>query len=799
MKYLSVASINRRFLIDRLRQEGAIRCCCFPSRQHIRIPGAVANSRNDFDGIRSFSSSNSSSNIETTTKKKPFDKVLIANRGEIVQRVIRTCRKLGIATVAVYSTADAQAPFVQEADEAICLGPAQASQSYLHTPALVHAIQESGAQAVHPGYGFLSENAQFAETIAHLKTTKDGDKNTVWLGPPAHAILQMGDKLSSKKIAEQAGVTIVPGHEAPLESLEQALQLCQDGIVPYPVLLKAAAGGGGKGMRICFNDQELKEAWTLSKAESLQFFGDDRLLLEKYIENPHHIEFQVMCAPTTNNGTDVVVFPERECSIQRRNQKIIEESPSVMLNEQTRTTMVEQVVRLCQAVGYQSAGTLEFLVDAQQNFYFLEMNTRLQVEHCVSEEAVKGDNNAEHNNIDLAKAMLWIGAGWGFPEEIERARDGHVVRPTRHAIEARIYAEDPTRSFLPSTGPLLPYVEPPTSATLRVDSGVATGHVVTPYYDPMLSKVISSSLSAPNSSVPFAARNEAIQSMKEALDEYVIEGVQHNARLIQAVLRNPAFVGGETPTSFLPTHFPTGFNGVDLTLSEQEEMAVAAVLIDAIRRTLLQQPPLVGRTTTTGMDTMQGQALVVRLGGFFGEAFLVKMVQDDDGTVTVEKLKNQHEEDKDGAGSYGERRTLVLNNPVLYEPSRYLAQVTLDGVSRNIQVIGENKVGELKVQMYGHDTSILVQTPREYELAQYMKPPVEEDTSSLVQSPMPGTLVSLTAQEGDEVEDGQELCIVEAMKMQNIIKSPKQATIAKICVKVGDSLRADQVILEFEP
>ncbi|KAL7569669.1 hypothetical protein ACA910_008323 [Epithemia clementina (nom. ined.)] len=738
------------------------------------------------------SSSTSSTNDNHRKNKKPFDKVLIANRGEIVQRVVRTCRELGIQTVAVYSTADAQAPFVQEADEAVCLGPAPASQSYLNTQAILRTIHDTGAQAVHPGYGFLSENANFAKIIA--------ENNAVWLGPPARAISQMGDKLASKLIAHKAGVTIVPGHETPMESLEQAMQLCEDGIVPYPVLLKAAAGGGGKGMRVCFNSQDLKEAWNVSKAESLQFFGDDRLLLEKYIENPHHIEFQVMCSPSpppsssdgnaaaTTTTTDVVVFPERECSIQRRNQKIIEESPSMLLTEETRNTMIEQVVRLCQTVGYESAGTLEFLVDEQQNFYFLEMNTRLQVEHCVSEEAV-GD--ARNRKIDLVKAMLWIGAGWGFPEEIEQMRDGFIIRPTRHAIEARIYAEDPTRAFLPSTGPLLPYVEPTTSPTLRVDSGVAEGHVVTPHYDPMLSKVIASSDTL-GSSITAKSRNEAIETLKHALDEYVIEGVQHNARLIQAVLRNNAFVRGETPTSFLPTHFPDGFHGVELTTSEKEEFAVAAVLIDTTRRTLLRQPPLVGRTTS---DT---QGLVVRLGGFFGDPYLVHIKNGDgsnQASITVERLQKADESE---SNDVNKRRTLLLDAPINFQHNRHLAQVSLDGVPRNVQVIGENKTGEIKMQMYGWDTSILVQSPREYELSKYMKPPVQVDTSSLLQSPMPGTLISLAVQEGDQVETGHELCIVEAMKMQNILKSPRNGTIAKIRVQVGESLKADQVILEFE-
>mmetsp|Transcript_21688 Transcript_21688/g.60193 ORF Transcript_21688/g.60193 Transcript_21688/m.60193 type:complete len:750 (+) Transcript_21688:87-2336(+) len=693
--------------------------------------------------------------------QKPFDKVMIANRGEIVQRVVRTCRELDIATVAVYSTADAQAPFVREADQAICLGPAAANQSYLNTSAILKAIDDTGTQAVHPGYGFLSENAGFAQLMT--------DHGVTWLGPPAQAIREMGDKLASKDIALAAGVNIVPGHDKPLESVEQALQMCNDGTVPYPVLIKAAAGGGGKGMRVCYNDEEVKEAWRLSKAEALQFFSDDRLLLEKFIEEPHHIEFQIMATATPDGGTDVVVFPERDCSIQRRNQKVIEESPSIMLNDQTRRAMTEQVVRLCQAVGYQSAGTIEFLVDKDQNFYFLEMNTRLQVEHCVSEQACQYLENGT-KPVDLVKSMLWVGAGWGFPEEIQEIRDGHMIHPTHHAIEARIYAEDPLRGYLPSTGPLWPYGEPQVTPTVRVDSGVTEGHVVTPFYDPMLSKVISSG----------KTRGDAIAHMLQAMDEYVIEGVQHNARLIQGILRKPAFATGDAPTSFLPTQFPDGFQGVELTASEKEEFAVAAVAIDKQRRSLLQQPTLAGNNGDP--------SLIVRLGGFFGQPY--RVTTSEDGTSATVRL-----EDSDDSTV----RTIALDEPAQLDLERYLAQVSLDGSSKTIQVLGQDKSGtELKMQMHGADTSIVVQSPREYELSLHMQEPEEVDTSSLVLSPMPGALISFAVQAGDEVEEGQELCIVEAMKMQNIIKSPKHGVISGLKVKVGDSLMTDQVIMEFE-
>jgi propionyl-CoA carboxylase alpha chain len=403
------------------------------------------------------------------TARRPFDKVLIANRGEISQRVARTCQDLGIKTVAIYSTADAKAPFVQAADEAICVGPAASSESYLNVPKVLQAIRDTKAQAVHPGYGFLSENSEFCRSIEN--------EGVAWLGPPTSAIRDMGDKIRSKEIAEAAGVTIIPGYDGEIESLEHAIEVSNS--IGYPVLVKAAAGGGGKGMRTCYNDQEVKEAYPLAKSEAKKFFADDRLLVEKYIENPHHIEFQVLCSPPPGVTTlekpedlQVVVFPERECSIQRRNQKVIEESPSCLLTEETRLKMAEQVKQLCQKVGYQSAGTVEWLVDEQQNFYFLEMNTRLQVEHPIS-EAVTG--------VDLVKGMLWVGAKMGLPPEFQI--EGTLMPHKGHAIEARIYAEDPVRGYLPSTGPLVLYKEPAApgkgESYLRLDSGVVEGHVGT--------------------------------------------------------------------------------------------------------------------------------------------------------------------------------------------------------------------------------------------------------------------------------------------------------------------------------
>jgi propionyl-CoA carboxylase alpha chain len=740
-------------------------------------------------------STDASSSKDSSQDAPPFEKILIANRGEIASRILRTCRALGIQTVAVYSDADASAPFVYAADEAVCVGPAAADLSYLNVPAVLKAVRETGAQAVHPGYGFLSENESFARAIT--------DQGAVFLGPPVSAVRDMGDKLTSKKLAAESGVNIVPGFDEPVQSVEQALQVCND-LIGYPVLLKACSGGGGKGMRVCYSDQEIRDAWGVAKAEAKKFFSDDRLLVEKYIERPHHIEFQVLAAPgpgdtAGENGTTVVVFPERECSIQRRNQKIIEESPSVLLHDSTRRRMAEQVSKLCQTVGYRSAGTVEFLVDEEQNFYFLEMNTRLQVEHPIT-EAVCG--------VDLVKGMLWIGAGWGLPPEYdhvvaaaakESSSNSLILMPHKgHAVEARIYAEDPKRGFLPSIGPLTPYVEPMTNVTtnyhhadaqegsyIRIDSGVAQGHAVTPHYDPMLSKVISY---GPD-------RQASIDGLTRALDEYVIQGVQHNARLVQSVLRHESFVAGDTPTSFLPTHYPDGFHGVELTSKEQEEFAVAAAIIGTSRREWLQQPLLTGRTTTQADkdDKSSAEVLIVQLGGLFGTPFCV-VLGEASATVSAIILDGSSSNSNDQ-----QERTVQLDGTFRFEPERYLAHVTLDGTTRSIQVLKEEMTGELQLQMYGADCQVLIQSPREYELSAYMQEPIQVDTSDLVLSPMPGTLISYAVSEGDQVQDGQELCIVEAMKMQNIIRSPRVGVIALCRVEVGSSLKSDEIILEFEP
>lgn len=738
----------------------------------------------------------------------PF-RVLVANRGEIVQRIQKTCLQFPhlFETVVVYSTADAKAPFVTEATgPTVCIGPPAASDSYLNVDTILQTIRDTGSHMVHPGYGFLSENAAFATAVTE-------QAGAIWLGPPPHAVKEMGDKLRSKEVAVEAGVSVVPGFEGVLESVEQALELANNDI-GYPVLLKAAAGGGGKGMRICHHDQDLKEAFPMAKSEGKSFFNDDRLLIEKYIENPHHIEFQVLCCrkpldkgerakvrnaeaantlatmtpfPILQDTTtgkpnpedfQVVVFPERECSIQRRNQKVIEEAPSVVLTEETRQQMVAQVKKLCQTVGYESAGTIEFLVENNpdrkpgepQNFYFLEMNTRLQVEHPIS-EAICG--------VDLVKGMLWVGAGWGLPEEFITEED--MLPYKGHAVEARIYAEDPLRGFLPSTGPLRPYIEPPVGPInltngdaeyIRMDSGVANGHNVSAFYDPMLSKAVYYATD----------RAQAVEGLATALDQYVIEGVHHNARLVNAVLRHPEFQAGNTPTSFLEAHYPEGFQGVDLTTIQEEELAVAVLMIQSHKSPHQSASP---------------KTVVVQLRGLFGKAFKVTLGVE---AANVQFISKNLEEEDDGTSRTVFLRAIDDTGATLdYQPRKYLARVALDGVSRFIQVIKEDVTGEVHVQMYGANMPVLVQSLREFELSKHMREPPKVDTSDIVPSPMPGTVISFAVEEGDLVEAGQELCIVEAMKMQNIIRSPRSGVIASLDVAAGSSVSADQIIVRLEP
>mmetsp|Transcript_14985 Transcript_14985/g.21286 ORF Transcript_14985/g.21286 Transcript_14985/m.21286 type:complete len:829 (-) Transcript_14985:54-2540(-) len=756
----------------------------------------------------------------------PFSKILIANRGEITLRIIRTAQQLGIQTIAIYSTADAKSLHVQMADEAVCIGPPASSDSYLDIDKVCEAIQLTGAEGVHPGYGFLSENSAFAERVEQLTVGNNNNKSSSsnsnqseakvkFIGPSTHAIQSLGDKIQSKLIAQAAGVSIIPGYNGVVTSPEHALEIAHD--IGYPVMIKASSGGGGKGMRICYNDDQVKEGYRLGSAEAKSFFGDDRLLVEKYVEDPHHIEIQVLSGRNPHSGElDILCFAERECSIQRRNQKVIEESPSPHLLPETRREMIREVKALVREVNYESAGTVEFLVDKHQNFYFLEMNTRLQVEHPVT-EMISGDGYASGNYVDLVRGMLEVAAGRGIPQEYldmvdhsnaeVEAKDGGEganVRYTGHAIEARVYAEDPLRGFLPSTGPLVKYVEPPSvlsvessddkevednSCYIRVDTGVLPGSIISPHYDPILSKIISYS---PTS------RNNAIESLGSALDQYLLRGVQHNVPFVRDVLRNDDFVRGYTPTGFIDQHYPDGFSGGQLSVTEKEELAVIARELFRIREIVMDTPPLASSEEDLSDVTDEKEAteeVVVCLGGMFGEAYLVESKFDMAGRESVSSISKLT---RDAGGEMWEKAQAVDLSSIEYEPSSDFAHVVVSGQSRSLQVHGECETGTMTVTMYGADVDVLVMSRAEYELARLMKEPIPKDYGNFVMSPMPGTLISFAVKEGDVVEMGQELCVVEAMKMQNVIRSHKAgAVVGKLHGEVGASLRADEILIEF--
>ncbi|GMH87269.1 hypothetical protein TrST_g6478 [Triparma strigata] len=698
------------------------------------------------------------------------EKVLVANRGEIACRVFRTAKKLGMSTVSIHSDVDSMAQHVKNSDEHVCVGPAASIKSYLVIDNVIEAIKSTGAKYVHPGYGFLSENSLFCEKVQ--------DIGVRFVGPPSRAIQAMGDKIESKQIAIDAGINTIPGFQGVIKDAEECVTISKD--VGYPVMIKASAGGGGKGMRIAWNDDEAREGFRLSTDEAKASFDDDRIFVEKFIERPHHIEIQLLAdGPVHDN---VVCFPERECSIQRRNQKVIEEAPSVLLTEETRREMARQAAQLARAVGYSSAGTVEFLCDEKQNFYFLEMNTRLQVEHPVTEMIT---------NVDLVQHMLEVAAGHPLPADLVKActDNGGVVPFKGWAIESRIYAEDPFRGFLPSTGPLLSYSEPTTEGvnmpgvTVRCDSGVVEGSDISMFYDPMISKLVTYA----------DTRINAIDGMKEALNQYVIKGVGHNTPFCASVCRNENFRKGDTPTSFIDTHYPEGFHGVELKEEETVALAVSVAAIARAKSEVLDSPPL-PLSSSEVFQTENGEPVVVdnvivTLGGHHGQSYAVAL--EDAGTrAQVRKLGEGMEYD-------GDVHTLDLG-PMDYSPMSSLAKTTVDGSKKVIQIFGEDAEGVLSVQMEGSVVDCVVRSPDEFALSMHMKEPPVVDTSLMLLSPMPGKLISYAVEVGDAVELGQELCVVEAMKMQNVQRSERRGVIKSINCAVGDSLKVDQVLLEFE-
>ena len=665
-----------------------------------------------------------------------FKKILIANRGEIACRVIKTARKMGIKTVAIYSDADRQALHVQMADEAVHIGPPPANQSYIVIDKVMEAIRETGAEAVHPGYGFLSENPKFAEALAA--------EGVAFIGPPVGAIEAMGDKITSKKIAQEADVSTVPGYMGLIEDAEDAVKISNE--VGYPVMIKASAGGGGKGMRIAWNDDEAREGFQSSKNEAASSFGDDRIFIEKFVTQPRHIEIQVLADSRGN----AIYLGERECSIQRRNQKVIEEAPSPFLDEATRAAMGEQAVSLAEAVGYTSAGTVEFIVDGDKNFYFLEMNTRLQVEHPVT-ELITG--------VDLVEQMIRVAAG----EELSITQDD--VKLNGWAIESRLYAEDPYRNFLPSIGRLTRY-RPPEEATtesaiVRNDTGVYEGGEISMFYDPMIAKLCTW---APS-------RGEAIEAMRNALDGFEVEGIGHNLPFLSAVMDHPKFVSGEITTAFIEEEYPDGFNGVTLDRDALQRIAASAAAMHRVAE--------IRRTRVSGrMDNHERKV---------GAEWVVSL-QDEDFHVTIEA-------DRDGSTVYfDDGRTHRVTSD--WTPGQTLAVLMVDGTPL---VLKAGKItGGFRIRSRGADLNVHIRTPRHAELAALMPEKEEADTSKLLLCPMPGLIVKLDVDVGDEVQEGQALCTVEAMKMENILRAERQGIVSKVNAAAGDSLAVDDVIMEFE-
>eukprot|EP01038_Epipyxis_sp_PR26KG_P007590 gene7590-10339_t len=710
--------------------------------------------------------------FSTHGKDKPFDKILIANRGEIACRVIRTAKRLGVKTVAVYSEADAAGMHVRMADEAYCIGPASSKDSYLRMDRILQVALDSGAQGIHPGYGFLSENAKFVDMVEAA--------GIAFIGPSSAPMNAMGDKINSKKIAKDAGCFIIPGYQGEVATGEDAVRLAKE--VGYPVMIKASAGGGGKGMRVAYNDAEVVEGFKLSKAEALSSFGDDRMLIERFIENPHHIEIQVLADSFGN----VVAFPERECSVQRRNQKVVEESPSCLLTPKTRRLMQEQAIMLCKATNYRSAGTVEMLADDQQNFYFLEMNTRLQVEHPIT-ELVSGEDLVEH--------MLWIASGKPLPK---RLTDLQCLPFKGSAIESRVYAEDPLRNFLPAIGPLVTYKEPklfstPTTA-VRIDTGVFEGGSISMHYDPMIAKLCTYA--------PF--RGDAIALMEDALSQYVVQGLGNNITFLQSVYRNEKFRSGNYCTKFIGEEYPEGFKGVVLNPREKNELIIVAAAMHQARTENNPNNEIISALDEYN-DTRRYSFIAI-LKGLNGdhtqdESFRVDLELSQSLKSTVVPISKKNEE-------VGNPAIMIISN-LIWQTSDPLAEVYFADESGHsyeddkptiFQYLGRSSSSDgYIIRHCGSEREIVILSPLEFQLNQFMLPIEKKDVSKFLLSPMPGTLISCNVIEGQKVEIGQQLAVIEAMKMQNVLRAEKSGIIKSILKsKAGSSLKVDEVIMTFE-
>ncbi|MAN44832.1 MAG: acetyl/propionyl/methylcrotonyl-CoA carboxylase subunit alpha [Alphaproteobacteria bacterium] len=666
-----------------------------------------------------------------------FKKILIANRGEIAVRVIKTCRRLGVKTVVVYSDADASSMAVEMADEAVHIGPAPASESYLVADKIIAAVKETGAEAIHPGFGFLSENPAFAKRLE--------EEGIGWIGPNAHAIEAMGDKISSKKLAAEAGVSTVPGHMGLIEDTKEAVKISRE--IGYPVMIKASAGGGGKGIRIAENDKEVEEGFPAVKAEAKSSFGDDRVFIEKFILEPRHIEIQVL----GDKHGNCIYLNERECSIQRRNQKVIEEAPSPLLDPETRKKMGEQAVALAKAVNYDSAGTVEFVASGKdKGFYFLEMNTRLQVEHPVT-EMITG--------VDLVEQMLLVAYG----ETLKLKQSDIGINGW--AVESRVYAEDPYRNFLPSIGRLKRFKAPPegklADGEVRMDSGVREGDEISMFYDPMIAKLITWGKD----------RDTALDVHGEALDRFHIEGIQDNMPFIAAVVDEARFRSGKITTAYIKDEFPEGFNGVEPTDSQLTQLICSAAYVHGFmsRRaadvTGRMAPPEEARTEWVVILGDKHYPVTLELGDV-GEA-----------EITI---------------NGGKTHTLVTG----WYPGLHLVEGLLDGEPYAVK-FADRTEGYL-FRHRGVALRALVCTPQVADLHARLPEKEKPDMSKLVISPMPGLVVSMDVEVGQEVQEGEAVCVVEAMKMQNIIRAETTGTVKAINVAAGDSVAADEVMVEFD-
>jgi propionyl-CoA carboxylase alpha chain len=681
-----------------------------------------------------------------------FTKILIANRGEIACRVIATAHKMGIQTVAVYSEADKEARHVQLADEAVLIGPAASRESYLVADKIIAAAKATGAQAIHPGYGFLSENAEFSKRCE--------DEGIAFIGPRHFSIAAMGDKIESKKLAGAAGVNCIPGVNDAIETAEKAVEIAKG--IGYPVMIKASAGGGGKGLRVAFNDKEALEGFTSCRNEARNSFGDDRVFIEKFVEEPRHIEIQVL----GDSHGNVVYLNERECSIQRRHQKVIEEAPSPFISEATRKAMGEQAVQLAKAVKYQSAGTVEFVVGKDQSFYFLEMNTRLQVEHPVT-EAITG--------LDLVEMMIRVAAGEKLPiEQKDVQRNGW-------SIECRINAEDPFRNFLPSTGRLVRFQTPRQTMFqgnttdlygVRVDTGVQDGGEIPMFYDSMIAKLI----------VHGKDRNDAIAKMREALNGFVIRGISSNIPFQAALLAHPRFVSGDFNTGFIAEQYSKGFRAEDVPHDDHDFLAALAAFVR--RKSRQRAANLSGQLP--GYDVKVGQDYAVVELGQGGNNRYVQ--------VHVDEF----------TGQPGVAQITVDGKTYAIESQSRLNDIRIEGTCNGKPFTAQIERGTLKnplalqVQHNGTRIEALVMSPRMAELHKLMPFKAPPDLSRFVLSPMPGLLVDVSVQPGQKVQAGERVAVIEAMKMENVLFAAQDGVVKKVVAAKGESLTVDQMIVEFE-